>query len=157
MLQDTVRFSKLYLATSELSSELNLAFGDYPYPTTNMSGEAFTTPTPPTNCPPSSTTSTNINELPGTWSLHGWCKNSSSWWGKLCFSVMCFPLFTCVGFRLPSLTHSRRQVCVCLTWPRIVCLSLTCQVTVVSQILQLIQNQNPQQLHCCTAITQQTR
>merc|ERR1719402_718742 len=42
MVQDTGRFSKLDLSNTELSSELNLAFGD----------SLVTTPTPPPNCPP---------------------------------------------------------------------------------------------------------
>ena len=54
MVQDTGRFSKLDLSTSELSSELNLAFGDslVTTPTPPPTCQAFTTPTPPPNCPP---------------------------------------------------------------------------------------------------------
>merc|ERR1719342_1937106 len=54
MVQDTGRFSKLDLSTSELSSELNLAFGDslVTSPTPPPTCQAFTTPTPPPNWPP---------------------------------------------------------------------------------------------------------
>ena len=54
VVQDNGRFSKLDFATSDLSSELNLAFGDSlgstppPPPTCGV----FSTPTPPPNCPP---------------------------------------------------------------------------------------------------------
>merc|ERR1719209_2130019 len=54
MVQDTGRFSKLDLSNTELSSELNLAFGDslVTTPTPPPTCQAFTTPTPPPNCPP---------------------------------------------------------------------------------------------------------
>merc|ERR1719318_750849 len=54
MVQDSGRFSKLDLSTAELSSELNLAFGDslVTTPTPPPTCQAFTTPTPPPNCPP---------------------------------------------------------------------------------------------------------
>jgi len=54
MAQDSGRFSKLDLSTAELSSELNLAFGDsvVTTPTPPPTCNAFSTPTPPPNCPP---------------------------------------------------------------------------------------------------------
>ena len=54
MVQDNGRFSKLDFATSDLSSELNLAFGDSlgSTPTPPPTCGVFSTPTPPPNCPP---------------------------------------------------------------------------------------------------------
>merc|ERR1719180_656301 len=48
------RFSKLDMSAAELSSELNLAFGDSvgTTPTPPPTCQAFSTPTPPPNCPP---------------------------------------------------------------------------------------------------------
>merc|ERR1719234_1700791 len=48
------RFSKLDMSAAELSSELNLAFGDSAgtTPTPPPTCQAFSTPTPPPNCPP---------------------------------------------------------------------------------------------------------
>ena len=54
MVQDNGRFSKLDFASSDLSSELNLAFGDSlgSTPTPPPTCGVFSTPTPPPNCPP---------------------------------------------------------------------------------------------------------
>ena len=54
MVPDNGRFSKLDFAASDLSAELNLAFGDSigSTPTPPPTCQVFSTPTPPPNCPP---------------------------------------------------------------------------------------------------------
>merc|ERR1719219_3184678 len=56
VVQDNGRFSKLDFATSDLSSELNLAFGD----------SLGSTPTPPPNCPPPPPPQINNQNLEST-------------------------------------------------------------------------------------------
>ena len=54
MVPDNGRFSKLDFTASDLSAELNLAFGDslVSTPTPPPTCGVFSTPTPPPNCPP---------------------------------------------------------------------------------------------------------
>ena len=54
MVPDNGRFSKLDFTASDLSAELNLAFGDSlgSTPTPPPTCQVLSTPTPPPNCPP---------------------------------------------------------------------------------------------------------